>query len=321
MKLRAVIWDALHGKKMKIIIVSQPRGAHAEMYVLLKETVADAYMVCGDLLDGPFYSADAADSFSSLLEYFHDIEGQGTGKSLKEIISNISGNPDSAQDIREKASVFLGLLERARTAMLQKYRILDNVFSTKPYVPVYSLPGCADMDLRYTALRDRIIHDEARQAGSLVISGLGCPEVGDDALPCCRDLLTSGDEVTKLLVRDKPHILALHGGYVNSKDQNYSLEASGGDHLRLVFFSGGSGTHSVERFGSAVFVRPAVFGAPGVGEDSTAIRGFFYECLFSETVLEKITLKKLAGERVIDVAEYDVSRDGAPLERIIDGER
>ncbi len=307
--------------QVKIIVVSQPHGAHAEIYILLKETVADAYIVCGDLLDGPFYSVDAADSFSYLLEYFHAMKEQGAGISLKEIASNISGSPDSGLDIREKASAFLGLLERARTAMLQKYRILDNVLSTKPYVPVYSLPGCTDMDLRYTALRDRTIHKEARKAGSLVISGLGCPEVGDDALPCSRDLSDAGDEVTKLIARDVPHILALHSGYGNVNAVGDSPEGSGSEHLRLVFFSGGPGTHGVERFGPVVFVRPAAFGSSSDRESKTKTGGFFYECMFTETRLERITLKKLTGERVIDVAEYNITPDGLPGERIIDGER
>ena len=50
-----------HSKQliMKLIYLTDIHGSFSRVYNLLNETIADAYIISGDLIDMPFYSIDS----------------------------------------------------------------------------------------------------------------------------------------------------------------------------------------------------------------------------------------------------------------------
>ena len=248
---------------MKLIVLSDLRGAHAAMYILLKETVADAYLVCGDLIDGPFYSAESN-------------AGYGTRQSHED-------DP--------------GLSERARRSAAQKYRVLENIFSTKPYAAILAVPGPGDTDIRGSAVGARCLFGETRPAGSLIIAG-----IASDRAATIDDIAPRG-----------PHALAVH----ESREPEVRALS-----VPLLIIYGGSALPScIGREGGTVVLRPAAFSPVLRGEEMLYDGGLFYECSFHDGALSRIILKKLVGERVIDIAEYAVHAGGSVEQRVVDGER
>lgn len=248
---------------MKLIVLSDLRGAHAAMYILLKETIADAYLVCGDLIDGPFYSAES--------------------------------NAD--YDARPPHDADPGLDERARRSAAQKYRVLENIFSTKPYAEILAVPGTADREIHGAAIGARCLCGEARPAGPFLLAGIA----GD------------GPASVEGIAERGPHALAVHD------TREAAVQALP---VPLLIIHGGSALPScIGREGGTVVLRPAAFSPVFRGDEMLYDGGLFYECSFRDKAVSRIILKKLVGERVIDIAEYTVHAGGSVEPHIIDGER
>jgi hypothetical protein len=308
---------------MKLIVLSDPRGSHAELYILLKETIADAYLVCGDLIDGPFYSDGASAEFTSLRDDITALARErGPGPApLIELASALAGDPSSGEDTREKARAFLEFQARALKASLQKYQVLENIFTTKPYAALVALPGPGDMDLPGTPLRERSLHGMARAIGPLVVAGLGGTGSADAPLPRKKDIgRPSGEDLDALISRN-PHVLAVHEQWTREEGGAPASWTAGIIPLTFIFSGGTMQAPGMERNGPAVTVRLSGFGSSEEGGRLLHEGGFFHECLFNGTSLEKITLKKLVGERVIDLAEYTFPAEGPAAELVLDPER
>lgn len=289
---------------MKLIVLSGLRGAHAELYILLKETVADAYLVCGELLDGPFYSSDASAEFISLRNQLTGLLSEKaplTG-SLEEFASRLAEDPSAADDARDKARSFLDLGERARQSALRKYRMLENIFSTKPYTEIYTVPGNGDMDLSGTPLRERCLSGKACTVGSHLIAGT--------RIAGCADEVTASE----FLSQQRPHVLAI-------PEERASTARTGTIPLVIIFPVKSAGTSEIIREGAAVKLLPSGFGTIMQHDGLLYEGGFFYECTFRADDIARIILKKLAGERVIDIVEYFFPAGGHVEERIVDPER
>ena len=61
---------------MRIIYVADIHGGFGRLNDLLNETVADVYIISGDLIDIPFYSMDASIRYHELQSYFHGLRRQ-----------------------------------------------------------------------------------------------------------------------------------------------------------------------------------------------------------------------------------------------------
>jgi Icc-related predicted phosphoesterase len=58
---------------MKIIYVTDIHGAFERVQTLLSETLADVYIIAGDLIDIPFYNMSTAINYHELQSYFHGL--------------------------------------------------------------------------------------------------------------------------------------------------------------------------------------------------------------------------------------------------------
>ena len=58
---------------MRIIYATDIHGSFNELNILLQETVADMYIIGGDLIDIPFYSMDTAITYHDIQNYFHGL--------------------------------------------------------------------------------------------------------------------------------------------------------------------------------------------------------------------------------------------------------
>jgi len=56
---------------MKIIYLTDIHGSFSRVYELLIETVADVYIIAGDLIDIPFYNLDSAINYHDLQTFFN----------------------------------------------------------------------------------------------------------------------------------------------------------------------------------------------------------------------------------------------------------
>ena len=310
---------------MKLIVLSDPRGSHAGLYILLKETIADAYLVCGDLIDGPFYSAEASAEFSSLREQISALARDPVPASPVEIAAALADDPSITDDARETARLFLELQARALRAALQKYQVLENIFTTKPYAAILTVPGPGDLDFAGTPLRERNLHGTTRAIGALLAAGLGCTESADAPLPRGKDISLISAAGVDALVSQAPHVLAVHEQWMRKDGvgplSRFPGGAAGIIPLTFIFSCGNMPAPGIERNGPAVTICPGGFGSISRGDELLYEGGFFYECLFSGLLLEKITLKKLVGERVIDLAEYTFPPGGQVEEQALDTER
>ena len=61
---------------MKLIYTADIHGAFEKVKTLLYETVADAYIISGDLIDIPFYSMETAIRYHDIQAYFHGLRGR-----------------------------------------------------------------------------------------------------------------------------------------------------------------------------------------------------------------------------------------------------
>ena len=61
---------------MKLIYAADIHGAIEKVKTLLYETVADAYIVSGDLIDIPFYSMETAIRYHDIQTFFHGLRGR-----------------------------------------------------------------------------------------------------------------------------------------------------------------------------------------------------------------------------------------------------
>ena len=61
---------------------------------LLNETVADAYVISGDLIDIPFYNMGMAIRYHELQTYFHGLRGRmgKTGMGIEDFVDELLGD-------------------------------------------------------------------------------------------------------------------------------------------------------------------------------------------------------------------------------------
>ena len=60
---------------MKLIYAADIHGAFEKVKTLLYETIADVYIIAGDLIDIPFYNMEMAIRYHELQTYFHGLRG------------------------------------------------------------------------------------------------------------------------------------------------------------------------------------------------------------------------------------------------------
>jgi Icc-related predicted phosphoesterase len=170
---------------MRIIYLTDIHGDFERVKNLLSETVAQLYIISGDLIDIPFYNMETSIRYHELQSYFHGLRlrlGE-EDKLLEDFIDQLLDSPDVNEEVEEKGSKYLQYTIRARRVMQQKYKLLKNIISMKKKSRVFCLPGNYDMDLKYTSLHDHDLHMHGYKLDDLRICGYGGAEVWTPGIP------------------------------------------------------------------------------------------------------------------------------------------
>jgi Icc-related predicted phosphoesterase len=324
---------------MKIIYAADIHGGFEKVKTLLYETVADVYILSGDLIDIPFYSMETAIRYHEIQTYFHGLRGQAgkTGMTIEDFVDELLEVPDIAEEIQRRGTLYQQYTIRARRVMQQKYKVLENIVALKQNSRLFCLPGNYDMDLKYTSLHEHDLHLHWRQLDELRIAGYGGADVWTAGIPE-RYIVKYGagigvdekhNEMYRFFKAVKPDIVVTHQPPYGIHDGVPSTGPSGSPTLRnfcennpvLLALSGhihaACGFQATE---NTVFLNPSNFGEVTDITAEVYEGGFFYSVEIEGNRVVKAILKKLVEQRIYDIADHFV-RDGRWAERIIDPER
>jgi Icc-related predicted phosphoesterase len=324
---------------MKLIYAADIHGAFERVKTLLFETVADAYIISGDLIDIPFYNMGTAIRYHELQTYFHGLRGR-MGKSdmgIEDFVDELLEGPEVPETTQRQGTTYQQYTIRARRVMQQKYKVLENIISLKQNSRVFCLPGNYDMDLKYTSLHEQDLHLHWYQLDQLRIAGYGGADVWTAGIPeryivkyqAGFGVDEKHNEMYRFFKAVKPDIIVTHQPPHGIHDGVPSTGPSGSPTLRSfcdnnpVILSLSGHIHAACGFQVAentVFLNPSNFGEVTDITAEVYEGGFFYAVEIEESRIVKVILKKIVEERIYDIADHFV-RNGRWTEQVIDRER
>lgn len=314
---------------MKIIYCAEVRGEFARIYSLLKETIAGTYIFSGNLVDMPFYSPERYNRFIELQERLRSyVDPSAVTCSAEELAELVIADNSYDNSAHSDALELLELSGNAVNTMLKKYARFEVILSTKPYAPVHVIPGCSDLSLRNTALAGRNGDLSVFTAGNINIACVGGADAGipgfpeRDAVGRCRQQdrmipefleknsvnFVAGAIPCRTHPEYNPGPFSLLSGYCVKRSLPLML-CGNSDEFIAPWLSGDTVHVAVPAFGE--FRGNATAGRDG---------GFFYEILFNDESVKKLTLKKIVTDRIHDIAEYTPGK-GSIAASIIDDAR
>jgi uncharacterized protein len=324
---------------MKLIYAADIHGAFEKVKTLLYETVADAYVISGDLIDIPFYNMETAISYHEIQTYFHGLRGRmgKTHMTIEDFVDELLEVPDIPEAMQRQGTTYQQYTIRARRVMQQKYKVLENIISLKQNSRVFCLPGNYDMDLKYTSLHEQDLHLHWYQLDQLRIAGYGGADVWTAGIPeryivnyrAGIGVDVKHNEMYRFFKAVKPDIIVTHQPPHGIHDGVPSTGPSGSPTLRSfcdynpVILSLSGHIHAAcgfEVVENTVFLNPSNFGEVTEITAEVYEGGFFYAIDIEENRVTKVILKKLVDQRIYDIADYFV-RDGRWIGQIIDQER
>ncbi len=326
---------------MRIIYAADIHGAFDRVKLLLSETVADVYVIAGDLIDIPFYNMSTAITYHELQSYFHGLRVRMNKESItiEDFVDELLDRPDTVPEVEEFGTKYQQYTIRARRVLQQKYKVLENILATKQQSQVFALPGNYDMDLKYTSLHERDLHLHWHNIGELKIAGYGGADIWTPGIPERYVVRYQGtlpfesglNEMYNFFKAVKPNIIVTHQPAHGIHDRVNQFGTSGSPALRhycdnnpvLMCLTGHVHMDWGFQIGeNTIYLNPSNFGevttlSGGVGEG-----GFFYAIELDEEAgdVRKIIFKKLVDDRVYDIADY-FPKDGRWQESIVDTER
>ncbi len=324
---------------MKIIYLTDIHGSFNQTAALLFETVADVYIIGGDLIDIPFYNIDTAIRYHELQTFLTGLRRKMEKEDmvLEDFVDNLLDFPNIPEEIIDQGSHYQQLTIRARRVMQQKYKVLENMISFKPQSIIYTLPGNYDMDLKYTSLHDRDLHLHWFHLDLLRVAGYGGADVWTMGVPE-RYIVNYNvgigvpdrhNEMYTFLKAVKPNIIVTHQPAHGVFDRIPYKGPSGSPALRAycdnnpVKLCLTGHIHSDWGFQfieDTVYLNPSNFGEVTMVNGEVSEGGFYYHIDVNETEVERVILKKLVQERVHEIAEY-YKKNGEWVKDIIDVER
>lgn len=324
---------------MKIIYLADIHGAFERVKLLLSETVADVYIISGDLIDIPFYNMNAAINYHELQSYFHGlrIRMHQENMSIEDFVDEFLDMPNQDDINQEKGTKYQQYTIRARRVLQQKYKVLENILTTKHHAHVYSLPGNYDMDLKYTSLHERDLHLHWHNEEGMKIAGYGGAEIWTPGVPERYVIRYNGNigintgrnEMYNFFKAVKPDIIVTHQPAHGIHDRINQFGTSGSPALRyycdnnsvLLCLTGhvhmDCGLQVSEH---TVYLNPSNFGEVTTLTGNVAEGGFFFAIDVEKTGVGKIILKKLVDDRIYDIVDYNI-QNGHWQESIVDVER
>jgi hypothetical protein len=309
---------------MKIIYCAGIRGDFAKVYSLLRESIAGAYVMAGDLLDSPFHSDERLDEFLSVQDELRgamETEDQNT-RNIEQFAEKLAGS--ATAPLRDRAALLLDLTSKARATMLKKYAMLETILASKPHASAFVIPGGSDMPLSGTPLAARSIDLTVRDIAPLRIAGIGGAERFRRGFPeknSRAGMSFPAGTFSSLLEGFAPGVLAFaYSPRPESGDAIPGLP----DIISTICFNPGIRLvlcPSVDSFTAPAMVEAVpLIESPSFASTDSHEGGFFYELEFDGDILRNASLKKISADRIYDIAEYAV-RDRSIAETVIDAKR
>jgi len=324
---------------MRIIYLTDIHGAFNRIYEFLLESVADLYIISGDLIDIPFYNIDTAINYHELQTYFNGLrrkEGK-TAMILEDFVDELIDDPRTPAEMQEKAYSYQQYTIRARRVMQQKYKVLENILSIKTNSRIYVLPGNYDMNLRFTALHERDLHMQWHEIDGIKIAGYGGADIWSAGIPeryiiryqAGINIPDRSNEMYSFFKAVKPDIIVSHQPAHGIHDRLSWKGPSGSPALRSYCDSSNVRLcltgHIHEDWGVVLsehtaFLNPSNFGEVTTGGGEVVEGGFFHEIIMNRKEISKIQFKKFVMSNVFTVANY-IPEGEKFREEIIDAER
>jgi len=325
---------------MKIIYVTDIHGAFERVQTLLSETLADIYIIAGDLIDIPFYNMSTAINYHELQSYFHGlrVRMQKENMVIEDFVDELLDTPNISEEIEKKGTKYQRDTIRARRVLQQKYKVLENILTTKQSSLIFALPGNYDMDLKYTSLHERDLHLHWHDVHDFRIAGYGGANIWTPGIPERYVVPYSGsanvesghNEMYNFFKAVKPDIIVSHQPAHGIHDRVTQFGTSGSMALRhycdnnpvLLCLTG----HIHMDWGfqiseGTIYLNPSNFGEVTTLTGGVSEGGFFYIIEMEDRLVSKIIFKKLVEDRVYDIADYNPQGNGHWKETIVDPER
>lgn len=324
---------------MKLIYCTDIHGDFDDVKNLLLETVADVYIIGGDLIDIPFYNMDTAVRYHELQSYFHALRRKMDKNDIlmEDFVDILLEMPDVPDELQDKGTKYQQYTIRARRVMQQKYKVLENIISLKPQSKILCLPGNYDMDLKYTSLHERDLHLHWYEIDGLRIAGYGGADVWTAGIPeryivqykAGIGVNDRQNEMYNYFKAVKPDIIATHQPPHGIHDRISFKGPSGSPALRTycnnssAFLCLTGHIHNewgFEENEGTIFLNPSNFGDVVKLNGDIAEGGFFYSVEIDGGRVTGVIMKKLAAGRIYDITEYK-NNSGKWIECIIDENR
>ncbi len=308
---------------MKIIYLTDIHDALRELKTILTSTEADLYLLCGDILYKAFYDEDKIYQFVCLQEEFYSLARERKEKIYPfDLATNLLRFPDRyeqgrSDDWKLKAAEYRLLFAKASKTMKEKYALIEDLILKYAGAACYMLPGNYDIDLRYTDLDHRDLHQKKKKFDDLLFAGYGGAPVATSGIPeklavVYHESSTSQSfysEPQDLFDEYQPDVMVLHNpvygyfdripavGHVGSVGLRNYLD----DHRPVLVTSG----HVHEDYGirvkhGTVFLNTSNFG----GVDSPY--GWQAGGTYGELYLEGRSLQKLVLRRMVEGVFHDL---------------
>ena len=324
---------------MRIVYIADIHGAFDRVKQLLSETVADVYIIAGDLIDIPFYNMATAITYHELQSYFHGLRVRMHKESMtiEDFVDELLDMPNLSAEIEETGTKYQQYTIRARRVLQQKYKVLENILSIKQKAQMFALPGNYDMDLKYTALHERDLHLHWHSMQDLKIAGYGGADIWTPGIPERYVVRYQGsvpfesgrNEMYNFFKAVKPDIIVSHQPAHGVHDRVNQFGTSGSPALRhycdnnpvLMCLTG----HVHMDWGfqmteNTIYLNPSNFGEVTTLTGGVAEGGFFYAIEMDGRQVERIIFRKLVEDRVHDIADY-YPQNGQWRESLVDAER
>lgn len=314
---------------MKIVYLTDIHDALRELRVLLSRTEADLYLLSGDILYRAFYDEEKLYEFVCLQEDFWNLarrlEQKVTPFDLATSILRFPEKFDSDAELERKAQEYRRLFEKAAKNMKEKYETIEELIQKFSHAETLLLPGNYDIDLRYTALRDRDLHHQRKTIAGRSFAGYGGAPIRTPGIPeklavVYHETKEGGQlysEPQDFFEEKQPDVLVIHNpaygffdrvpmyGHVGSMGIRNYLDS----HSPQLVVSG----HVHEDYGvclrqNTVLLNPSNFG----GVDSPygwQAGGAFCELYLNGTGVERIHLQRLQEDQVRTLLDVRRSTD------------
>ncbi len=307
---------------MKIIYCTDIHGSFSRVYNLLKETVADLYIIAGDLIDLPFYSLGQSIEYADVQNQFRSMRRESKEQDvlLEDYVESILHDGSINDELKNRARYYLDASLSAKEVILKKYQILENIFSAGGETMIVTIPGNYDMDLAGTALEEHNLHRKTAAIGGLTIAGYGGADLRTPGFPEAYQVRYGGKsskdtdtELYRFFEQARPDIIVAHHPASGILDTISYLGSWGSPALRtycdnnrvMACLTG----HIHENWGvryseNTLYLNPSNFGEVMTSRGDISEGGFFFEITTDGGEIPEVQLKKIVDTRVYDIAEY-----------------